>query len=314
MKWPANGRKCSHSSFLTVMVLLCICIARPVRVSALDPAKSVFQFNCKSWSREDGLPANGINGIAQTEDGYLWLGTQKGLVRFDGIEFKPFSPPNTPIFRNQIITALSCSRNGGLWFGLRDSSFGSYDDRAGFSPPPNESWVTPSMGVLSIREVRDGSVWVGANEGTARWVSGNVDLTTYYTNLQGGWTLYEGMGGRVWVGTVERGLYYWEAGKLSEFPDKTLRHDSVTAFVEDRMGGLWVGTKLGLRHYDANFHLQAVPPIVAEVKTLLVDRNGVLWIGTTGLGLVTFKHGVFTYFKVADGLANENAVSYTHLR
>jgi ligand-binding sensor domain-containing protein/signal transduction histidine kinase len=289
------------------MVLLCF--LGSLHVFALDPAKSVFQFNCTSWTREDGLPANGINGITQTEDGYLWLGTQKGLVRFDGIEFKPFSPPNTPYFRNQIISALCHSHKGGLWFGLRDGSFGSYDDSAGFSPPPNDPWVGPTMGVLSIREVSDGSVWIGANQGTARWVSGETNLTSYYTNLAGGWTLYEGTGGRVWLGTVERGLYFWQGGKLSAFPDATLENASVTAFAEDRLGGLWVGTKMGLRYYDANFQRQVVPPLPAEVKALLVDRNGVLWIGTTGLGLATFKHGVFTYFQRADGLANENVTT-----
>src|SRR5688572_5615787 len=57
------------------------------RVFALDPAKSLFQYNCQNWTRQTGLPANKINAVAQSRDGYIWLSTQNGLVRFDGVEF-----------------------------------------------------------------------------------------------------------------------------------------------------------------------------------------------------------------------------------
>jgi signal transduction histidine kinase/streptogramin lyase len=276
---------------------------------ALDPAKSVFQLNCVSWSRENGLPANGINAITQTKDGFLWVGTQKGLARFDGVEFKPLNLPNESHFRSQIISALSSSRKGGLWFGLRNGSFGFYSGTAGFSTPEGEPWMTPTMNVRAIREAGDGSVWVGSDLVTARWVGGEINQTHSYSDVPGVWTVCEGTGGRVWLGTVEHGLYYWQAGKVTAFPDETLAKDSVTALVEDRLGQLWVGTRMGLRCYNANFQPIAIPRLFAEVKALLVDRNGRLWIGTTGLGLVSFSNGAFVYFQKADGLANENVTA-----
>ncbi|HXC98766.1 MAG TPA: two-component regulator propeller domain-containing protein, partial [Verrucomicrobiae bacterium] len=59
----------------------------PLSVRALDPDKSVFQFNCQNWTRQNGLPADKVSTITQTKDGYIWLGTQNGLFRFDGLEF-----------------------------------------------------------------------------------------------------------------------------------------------------------------------------------------------------------------------------------
>src|ERR1700685_2726508 len=66
----------------------CGLLLLPLSLFALDPAKSVFQFNCQSWTHQSVLPSDGVSSITQTKDGYIWLGTQKGLVRFDGVEFK----------------------------------------------------------------------------------------------------------------------------------------------------------------------------------------------------------------------------------
>jgi ligand-binding sensor domain-containing protein len=87
-----------------------LCLLGPVRSFALDPAKSVYQYNCQSWTRREDLPANSINAITQTKDGYLWLGTAKGLVRFDGFEFKVIGLPDNVQFQSQVISSLSSSK------------------------------------------------------------------------------------------------------------------------------------------------------------------------------------------------------------
>ena len=70
-------------------------------VLALNPDKSLLQYNCRAWTRQNGLPANGVKAIAQTRDGYLWLGTAQGLVRFDGVEFKLAEMPKSPSLDRQ---------------------------------------------------------------------------------------------------------------------------------------------------------------------------------------------------------------------
>jgi ligand-binding sensor domain-containing protein len=89
---------------------------------ALDPSRSLLEYNCQTWSRQNGLPANGINAIIQSRDGYIWLGTTVGLVRFDGIEFKLIDLTRTPQVRNGIVTSLANANDDGLWVGLRKKS------------------------------------------------------------------------------------------------------------------------------------------------------------------------------------------------
>ena len=74
--------------WLRSIALCCAVLLSAGSLFALDPAKSVYQYNCLNWTRRNGLPADLITGVTQTKDGYIWLGTQKGMVRFDGVDFK----------------------------------------------------------------------------------------------------------------------------------------------------------------------------------------------------------------------------------
>src|ERR1700690_983484 len=74
---------------------------------ALDPAKALQQYYCQSWTRQNGLPVNGIKTITQAKDGYLWLGTAAGLLRFDGTEFKLIDLASVPGIRGTIVTSMA---------------------------------------------------------------------------------------------------------------------------------------------------------------------------------------------------------------
>lgn len=100
----------------------------PLSLVALDPGKSVFQFNCQNWTRQSGLPANKINDVIQTNDGYLWLATQHGLIRFDGLEFKVV-PINLAQAGSEEVRKLYKANEGGLWFANNDGGYGGYDGR-----------------------------------------------------------------------------------------------------------------------------------------------------------------------------------------
>ncbi len=89
---PGLRNRARGSEWLWVKALaICVLLFLSATAYALDPTKSVYQFNCQNWTHQNGLPSDGINAIRQTPDGYIWLGTHKGLVRFDGSEFKVFS-------------------------------------------------------------------------------------------------------------------------------------------------------------------------------------------------------------------------------
>ncbi|GAG41271.1 unnamed protein product [marine sediment metagenome] len=112
-------------------LLLIIILSEPITAWALDPKKAITQYVHDVWQIEDGLPQNTITAILQTRDGYIWLGTQEGLVRFDGVRFTVFDKRNTEDIKNSHILTLFEDHEGSLWIGtycgglnrLRDREF-----------------------------------------------------------------------------------------------------------------------------------------------------------------------------------------------
>ncbi len=281
---------------------------------ALDPNRSLFQYNCKTWTRQDGLPANGVNAISQTKDGYVWLGTSMGLVRFDGVDFTLLDMSHIPQMRSTIVTSLSDSREGGLWFGLDRGAFGYYDGKD-TSFWGKENWGGVNLNVHSVLETPKGDLWIGAETLAARMTETNhsyqaiLDSTT---GLAGSDVHYDVTAvcqdsqGRVWLGTVRRGLFYWKDGKLTKFPEPLLDDRIVRSVAEDNQGQIWIGTETGVLCYDANFKRKTdVPWPWYETRALMVDRHGIVWAGTSGGGIARYQNGAFTQFRKADGLADD---------
>src|SRR5580704_370937 len=139
------------------VIALLFLLASSTSMFALDPDRDLSQYTCRNWSRQNGLPGNGVNAIAQTTDGYLWLGTSSGLVRFDGVEFELQSSK----LKTPTVTALAASKQGGLWLGLRDGAF-AYCDGRNISPWDKEEWGGPNLNVNALMESRAGDLWVAA--------------------------------------------------------------------------------------------------------------------------------------------------------
>ena len=126
---------------------------------ALDPARPLTQYGREVWRSEQGLPQNSVQALVQTRDGYLWLGTQEGLARFDGVRFVVFDKTNTPAIRHNSIQALLETRDGSLWIAtfvgglarLKDGQFTGYSTRDGL----------PDDQVLCLHEDKSGALWVG---------------------------------------------------------------------------------------------------------------------------------------------------------
>jgi ligand-binding sensor domain-containing protein len=98
-----------------LVLLLCLA-AGPA--AGLDPAREIDQYATDAWGMAEGLPHRWIEAIVQTRDGYLWLGTQEGLVRFDGVRFTVFNRVNTEALRDNYVESLFESRDGALWIGV----------------------------------------------------------------------------------------------------------------------------------------------------------------------------------------------------
>ncbi len=273
------------------------------RARALDPAKAISQFNAQTWTRQHGLPANAISAIAQTNDGYIWLGTGQGLVRFDGLRFEMFAA-DFPGARGREVRQIVPARSGGLWLTINHGGYAHFDGET-FTTIPDERWTNPATTGKTILEARDGTLWTGSNRGVGRWIRDRSGESFTDETAARVFALAEDGDGRMWLGTEERGLFIHADGKVVPFGDPALKREIIFAIAADPEGGAWVATQRGLHRFDAQGGRIPIPPIDSEVKALLVDRHGVLWIGTSSMGLARWENGEYGFFRQADGLGGD---------
>jgi PAS domain S-box-containing protein len=309
MKQPSKGFGKQHRRLRRALLagLLLLPLVLADRGFALDPTKDLKQYNCRTWNRRAGLPATSINAIAQTRDGYLWFGTSAGLLRFDGTEFKVLDLHAVAALRTSYVTSLASARSGGLWVGLEHSAFGFYDGQTFSFRGSN----VVAMDVQSLLEGRNGTLWLAAQQEAVRLnPSGELETilpSAAFTNtIANAKCVYEDREGRVWFGTLTQGAFYWQDGKITKLPAPELEATTVLCITEDLAGQIWIGTGNGLYCYDASsLKRRETPPLQSEVRVLLVDRHGVLWIGTSWIGLARYLNGRYDYFLKTDGLDNE---------
>ena len=149
-------------------------------VYGLDPARALTQYVHRIWQVPQGLPQATIYSIWQTHDGYLWMGTQTGLVRFDGVRFTTFDSASVPELKNAWIGNLLEDRQENLWIGSSDAGLFRLHEGAikRFSPAEG----LPSDSVHCLASARNGDVWVCTSQGLARIVG---DKVTAYGARQG---------------------------------------------------------------------------------------------------------------------------------
>jgi len=288
----------------------------PDRGLALNPALDILQYNCQTWGRRNGLPVNGISSITQTQDGYLWLGSAIGLIRFDGAEFHVVDPGQTPeAWSSSIVDGMASARKGGLWVSLESSSYG-YCDGQTFSFRAKEPWTKVDSSIQYVRSVLEskaGTLWLGTDKSVLRLTDSGtyeevIGMSTNALNQAPTGNVYdcsEDREGRIWFGTSEHGVYCWQAGKVTKIPDPDLEGTGVLSVAEDKEGQIWVSAQGGLHCYDRNLAHKDIPALNVEARALLADRNGIVWIGTSGQGLACYRNGAYSFLRKTNGLAND---------
>jgi PAS domain S-box-containing protein len=292
---------------LLLLGLVLLFIGNAFQSSALDPNRSIYQYNCRTWRRANGLPANAVTAIAQSKDGRLWLGTSQGLVYFDGLSFRVFSLTGSGI-EGKVINSLARRSGGGVWFGLERGGFGYFDSQQ-FHSLQRDDWGGPYAIVRSVCIARDGTLLLGGPALAGRLVNTNTLVSMLPTNNADVFSIYEDRAGRIWMGTAENGLFYFENGHISSVPDRTLWNVVISAIAVDWTGDIWVGMGNGLRHFGPTFQNKPTPEMSSQPRALLVDRHGVLWIGTSSSGLYRYYNGELASLKKQDGLASDRILS-----
>lgn len=276
---------------------------------AVDPNLSVYQYNCRTWRRANGLPSNAVNAIAQSADGHLWLGTSKGLVHFDGVEFRTVGLPRNQDLGVRIVTTLARRTEGGLWVGLERGGVGYFAGEM-YVPVEAPGLLEGISTARVVKEVRDGGLLIGvAGAFGKKDGSGGVDVLAPDTDVL---SLCEEANGRLWLGTANRGLLYLDDGELKTFtePGYETWEDRVISSVEvDRDGLLWVGASNGLHAFNPDFSARPDTGLTNQPRAMLLDSHGVLWVGTLSEGLVRYKDGRFSVLREQDGLASNRILS-----
>lgn len=278
----------------------------PISLWALDPRKSISQYSAKNWARSAGLPADRISAIAQDRLGYLWLGAQNGLIRYDGQSFTTV-PIDLPSARGTSVETLTTDANGRLWFSISQGGYGAFDGHK-FIPFATPEWQA-GFDATCLTIGQDGSFWAGTVGGWGRWFPEKPEQSIPMSRTQATSVISKEPSGRIWFGGPMTGLSYWENGVVSEFPDAELKSVNIHAITRDGSNDLWVGTNRGLYQYDADGHRKGRYFPESKAGVLLLDRNGVLWIGTGGDGLRRWREGVFSELKKVGGLGSDTVTA-----
>jgi signal transduction histidine kinase/ligand-binding sensor domain-containing protein len=311
---PANhlrlkARRRSQSIFLWV-VASSFALVSP-SLFAIDPHQSLAQLYHSSWGAKQGVSGDVI-ALAQTTDGYLWVGTTDGLLRFDGISFEQFRPENGSLLATSVSTLMAVP-DGGLWVGfdrggasfIKNGQVTNYSNSEGF----------PVSSVRCFARDQSGTIWAAAVGGFARLEGQRWKMSYREWNYPAktAWYLLVDREGTLWVATGSQILLLPKGQK--QFQDPGIHAGSVFAFMEATDGTIWFDddNKISTFRRNKNGKIELRPGIAIAASAMLFDRDGGLWIGDKGVSRIpSFPKphdsrlaADAEQFHEADGLSNE---------
>ena len=289
--------------------LVLLSIANPA--SALDPNMRITQYRHTAWRIQEGAFASAPNAIAQTSDGYIWIGTSSGLVKYDGARFSPWLPPAARSLSSAIIYSLHASSDGTLWIGTA----------AGLASWKNGQLQKHVSGrINSILEDHKGRIWI-ARSRVPSLSGGLCQIIGEHPGCIGGddrmrlsyaEALSEDRQGNLWIGGPGQ-LMRWRDGSFKRYltkeldPSRGLEGVDSIAVAGDRSVWVTLATKgFGLFRIANDVVDKTVLSDIAHAHavTLFIDREGSLWIGTSEDGVYRLRSGRLDHFRSENGLSS----------
>src|ERR1700754_498691 len=275
---------------------------------ALNPDLDVSQYAHTPWKSRDGFPKGEITSIAQTPDGYLWLGMEFGLFRFDGVKNVLWRPPANQELPSSFIFSLLVARDGTLWIGTAKGLASWKDGKLTQYPELADRYI------FKVVEDREGTIWASGMAVPVGKLcairSSNVQCFGDDGSLgRGVFNLHEDSKGNLWTG-VKDGLWRWKPGPPTFF-SLAGEPDGIQCFGDDDDGTLLVGWKGGIyRFVDGKTEAHPITEKLGQIiaRRMLRDRDGGLWIATFNQGIIHVHKGRTDVFGLSDGLSGESAL------
>ena len=279
---------------ISILSVLMVFSAAPM--PGLKPDRNIDQYFHETWTSQRGLPGEAVYQILQSRDGYLWVRSSAGLVRFDGVRFVLMDE----VIGSEPVKAISMSADGDLLIRTtsrtvvyKDGAFSDYLPAA----------TLPDGDIRAIFESREHKVFLGSDDFIYTIQRDGIHLLQAHSAWINAFT--EDDKGTVWIGGTYN-LYAYRNGKL--LPAIEMGADErVFAILQDHQHAIWAGTARGLfRLSNDKTSLEPVPNSILRngVSQMIEDRQGSLWMGTPSSGLVRITGGAASSFQFSDGLSD----------
>lgn len=262
----------------------------------------------RSWQREQGLPQNSVRAIAQTSDGYLWLGSDDGITRFDGVRF--VSVGLREGLRSGRVRVLLADSAGALWIGTTGGGLARW--QAGKFMYLTAQDGLPSDSITALAEDREKRIWIGTESGLAFCQAGRLATNVPLDSFKGKviTTLLKDRNGTIWLGASGAGVFHFLEGKFIRLTEPSVEGLLLDphCLLEDQAGRIWIGAgdDFVLCREAGQWRRYRIPRHLARpyVGVLAEQPDGTVWAGSVSEGLFQFDGGKLAAINASSGLSD----------
>jgi ligand-binding sensor domain-containing protein/signal transduction histidine kinase len=270
-------------------------------------------FAFRSWRSEQGLPQDRVRALAQTSDGFLWVGTDDGVARFDGMRFVSFGLPEG--LRSGPVRTLFGDRHGSLWIGSVGEGLIRW--QAGHFTTLTMADGLPSDSISALAEDDAGRLWIGTDAGLALWQDGHLMPFEAAKEFKGKaiTALFEDRQGNMWLGVADAGVFKFQAGEFIPLTDAATREllQDPHCLLVDKAGRVWIGAgdDFVLCRDGNQWRPYRIPRHFTRsyVCALGEEPDGTVWAGSVSEGLFEFKDNKLVTVNASSGLSDNSVES-----
>ncbi len=298
--------------WLTFWRSLLAIVALSSSALSLDLGKSMTQYAHRIWGQEEGLFQPTVYSVLQTRDGFLWLGTQDSLIRFDGVHFREFAEGDS-VLHGSLIRSLVQDRKGNLWAGSLGNGIFRISQSGAVKQFSTKDGL-PSNSVFCLALDRNGALWACTTEGLVRIDRTAMKTFTHIDGLLSGRVraACQAQDGNLWIAGLDSGLSQWTGSRFVGFSSSRVgARTRISSLACSSDGTLWAGTSSGLLHIAgkaSRFFTSADGLPDNEVSALAEGHDGVLWIGTSD-GISRLHNGEMSTYRTRDGLSHSQVLA-----